>query len=66
MGTIESEHDKINTMTCVASELYYQPGHPQSLISLRGPSEESLDPWLPRKRTAQADLFPFWAHRSFS
>ena len=36
-STVESEHDKTNTMTCTASELYYQPGHPQSLIRLRRP-----------------------------
>ena len=40
MSTAESEHDKTNTMTCVTSELYYQSGHPQSLLSLRRPSEE--------------------------
>ena len=54
-STVESEHDKTNIMTCEASELYYQPGHPQSLTSLRRPSEESLDPWLPIKRSAKID-----------
>ena len=54
-STVESEHDKTNTMICAASELYYQSGHPQSLTSLRRPSEESLDPWLPIKRTAKTD-----------
>ena len=49
--TVESQLDKINAMTCAASKLYYQPGHPQSQISLRRPSEECLDPWLPIKRT---------------
>ena len=37
-STVESEHDKTSTMTCTASEIYYQPGHPQSLIHLRRPS----------------------------
>ena len=54
-STVESEHDKTNTMTCAASKLYYQSGHPQSLTSLRRPSEESLDPWLPITRTAKID-----------
>ena len=54
-STVESEHNKTNTMTCAASKLFYQPGHPQSLTSLRRPSEESLDPWLPMKRTAKTD-----------
>ena len=54
-STGESEHDKTNTMSCVASALYYQSGHPQSLTSLRRPSEESLDLWLPIKRTAKTD-----------
>ena len=48
-----SEHDKTNTMTCAHSVLYYQLGHQQSLINLRRPSEESMDPWLPIKRTAK-------------
>ena len=39
-STVESEHDKTNTLICRPSEFYYQPGHPQRLISLR-PSEES-------------------------
>ena len=55
MSTVESEHDKTNTMTCAASKFYYQSGHPQSLISLRRPSKESLDPWLPIKCTAKTD-----------
>ena len=36
-STVESEHDKTNTMTCTASELYYQPGHPLGLIRLCRP-----------------------------
>ena len=39
-STVESEHDKTNTLICQFSEFYYQFRHPQSLISLR-PSEES-------------------------
>ena len=54
-STGESEHDKTSTLTCAASELYYQPGHPQSLTSLRRLSEESVDPWLPIKCTAKTD-----------
>ena len=30
-----------------------QPGHPPSLISLRCPNEESLDPYLPIEHTAK-------------
>ena len=60
-------------MTCVFSELYYQPGHPQSLASLRRPSEVWIlgYPWSAQRRLwsdwadVQADLIPFWAHRSF-
>ena len=37
-NTVESGHDKTNKITCTASELYYQPGHPQSLIRFRRPS----------------------------
>ena len=55
MSQVESEHDRPNTMTCAHSILYYQPGHPQCLISLRRPSEESLDPLLPIKHTAKTD-----------
>ena len=39
-STLESEHDKTNTLICQPSEFYYQSGHPQSLFSLRQ-SEES-------------------------
>ena len=39
-STVESEHDKTNTLFCRPSEFYYQSGHPQCLISLR-PLEES-------------------------
>ena len=38
--TVESEHDKTNTIICRHSECNYQPGHPKGLISPR-PSEES-------------------------
>ena len=54
-STVKSEYYKTNTISCAASELYYQPGHPQSLTSLSRPSEESLDPWLPIKCTAKTD-----------
>ena len=37
-STVESEHDKTNTMTCTAHELCYQPWHPQSQVRLRCPS----------------------------
>ena len=37
-------HDKTNKMVCAPSEDSDQPGHPPSLISLRCPHEESLDP----------------------
>ena len=29
-STVESEHDKTNTMICRPSEFYYQPVHPQT------------------------------------
>ena len=44
-----NEHSwKTNTLICRPSEFYYQPGHPQSLISLR-PSEERLTIKRPAK-----------------
>ena len=43
-NTNEPPHDKTNKMACAPREDSDQPGHPPSLISLRCPHEESLDP----------------------
>ena len=40
----EPPHDKTSKMACAPSEDSDRPGHPPSLISLRCPHEESLDP----------------------
>ena len=40
----EPPHDKTNKMACAPSEDSAQRGHLSSLISLRCPYEESLDP----------------------
>ena len=51
--TNEPPHDKTNKMACAPNEDSDQPGHQPSLISLRCPHEESLDPELPVERTAK-------------
>ena len=48
----EPAHDKTYKMACATSESD-QLGHPPSLISLRSPNEESLDPYLPIEHTAK-------------
>ena len=64
----EPAHDKTSKLTCAPSEDSDQPGQAR-LISLHCPSEESLCPKLPIKRTAITNqtghLSLCWAHRSF-
>ena len=50
MSTVESEHDK---KYAPSKLLYIISLGIRSLISLRRPSEEGLDPWLIIKRTAK-------------
>ena len=67
---IESPCYKTNKMTCAFSEHSDQPGYPPSLISLRCPHEETLDPWLLTEHTAktlirQADPSHCWGTDHF-
>ena len=51
VGLYEPPHNKTNKMTFAHSEDSDQPGHLPSLISLRCPHEETLDPQLPTDQT---------------